>query len=52
VAIDIALPVVLVLMILVIGVSIVVLAVRSRRVQQRSGDAAMENKARRGDEHR
>lgn len=51
-AIDIALPVVLVLMILLIGACIVVLAVRSRRVQQRSGDAAMREKEARGDEHR
>lgn len=44
VAIDIALPVVLVLMILVIGTSILVLATRSRRQQQRTGQASNERR--------
>ena len=43
-AIDIALPVVLVLMILVIGTSIVVLATRSRRQQQRTGQVSNERR--------
>lgn len=48
-AIDIALPVVLILMILLIGTVIVVLAVRSRNVQQRSGEAGERRREDRGD---
>jgi hypothetical protein len=49
VAIDIALPVVLVLMILVIGASIVYLTVRSRQRQQRTGEESEQRRDDRGD---
>ncbi|MGT2425004.1 hypothetical protein [Amnibacterium kyonggiense] len=48
-AIDIVLPIVLVLMILLIGTMIVVRAVRSRNVQQASGEASNARREARGD---
>lgn len=51
-AIDIALPVVLVAMVVLIAAIIVFLTVRGRQSHQRTGEASEVRRRRRGDEHR